>query len=104
MLIASCRSYAKRSVAERPCIGAGAGGGSGFEVVPGGVGLLPHEHYRTKNTSKKIKPRFVAQHVINSLGIEIMYSIGRTDRTILSNSTLLDKMYAVLDYMHLLLS
>lgn len=50
LLIASCRSQAKRSVAERPGKGAAAaGGGSGFEIVPGGVGLLPQEHYMHKN-------------------------------------------------------
>ena len=32
-------------MAENPGKGAAAGGGSGFERVPGGVGLLPHEHY-----------------------------------------------------------
>jgi len=45
LLIASCRSYAKISVADRPGRGAAAGGGRGFEAVPGGVGLLPQEHY-----------------------------------------------------------
>lgn len=49
LLIASCRSYVKRSVAERPGKGAAAGGGSGFELVPGGVGLLPQEHYQHSN-------------------------------------------------------
>ena len=34
-------------MAERPGRGAAAGGGSGFELVPGGVGLLPHEHYNS---------------------------------------------------------
>lgn len=42
--IESCRSYDMRSVGKRPGMGAGAGGGSRFELVPGGVGLFPHEH------------------------------------------------------------
>ncbi|KAJ0865436.1 hypothetical protein HanRHA438_Chr12g0540481 [Helianthus annuus] len=42
LLIANCLSYANKSAADS--IGAGTGGGSGFEVVPGGVGLLPQEH------------------------------------------------------------
>lgn len=29
------------------------GGGRGLEVVPGGVGLLPHEHY---NGTVQLKP------------------------------------------------
>lgn len=40
----SCLSYAKRSIADRAGTGTGAGGGSGFEAVPDGVGLFPHEH------------------------------------------------------------
>jgi len=56
LLNASCLSYAKISVAEIPGKGAAAGGGSGFELVPGGVGLLPHEHY--KNGQKYLKVYF----------------------------------------------
>lgn len=48
LLNASWRSYAARSACERPGMGAAAGGGSGFETVPGGVGLLPQEHWRHK--------------------------------------------------------
>lgn len=46
LLIASWRSYANKSAADSigPGAGAGAGAGNGFELVPGGVGLLPHEH------------------------------------------------------------
>lgn len=32
-------------------MGAAAGGGSGFEAVPGGVGLLPQEHYRQERNT-----------------------------------------------------
>ena len=35
-------------MAEKPGICAAAGGGRGLELVPGGVGLLPHEHCKTK--------------------------------------------------------
>lgn len=45
LLMASCRSYAKRSFGDSPGSDAAAGGGRGFEAVPGGVGLLPQEHY-----------------------------------------------------------
>ena len=47
LLNAICRSYTARS-AEKPGICAAAGGGRGLELVPGGVGLLPHEHCKTK--------------------------------------------------------
>ncbi|GKG38943.1 hypothetical protein Tco_0460655, partial [Tanacetum coccineum] len=42
LLIANWPSYANKSSADS--IGAGAGSGKGFELVPGGVGLLPREH------------------------------------------------------------
>lgn len=46
LLKANWRSYNARPAGENPGTGTcvEAGGGRGVEAVPGGVGLLPHEH------------------------------------------------------------
>jgi len=43
------------------------GGGRGLELVPGGVGLLPHEHYKRTEQLKPLeklhKNNYIKDHV-----------------------------------------
>ncbi|WVZ21881.1 hypothetical protein V8G54_000425 [Vigna mungo] len=79
LLMASCRSYAKRSFGDSPGRDAAAGGGRGFEAVPGGVGLLPQEHYIFNNSQNR--------NVICKLGV----FGGGLLRTLIINNYLFDK-------------
>lgn len=39
------------------------GGGKGLEVVPGGVGLLPHEHYKRTARLKNHQNNYIKNHI-----------------------------------------
>lgn len=67
LLKAICRSYAAKSEAEIPGISGAAGGGRGVEIVPAGVGLLPHEHCQNINT----KASQAVTRIVASLGFQI---------------------------------